>query len=70
MHNICDKITTNLEYNKENGKQLFIQTNVIIKIQSSLTTPSTWLISTQVIRRSQIYWSNNQTRFKTEKPCK
>jgi len=45
MHNICNKISTNLQYGNENGKLIFIQTNVTSsvsfekQIQSNLTKP-------------------------------
>jgi hypothetical protein len=72
MYNICNTILTNLQYEKGNGKWFFIQTNVTsclspeTNIRSNLhCIPSIVII--RVIRRNQLCWSNNQTRFKMEK---
>jgi len=57
--------STNMHYGKENGKWLSIQTNATSKSDHiELHAP---LSSTRDIRKKQISWSNNQTRFKIEK---
>ena len=56
--------STNMHYGKENGKWLSIQTNATSKSDhNELHAP---LSPTRDIRKIQMSWSNNQTRFKIE----